>query len=96
MLAGGQGIEAYSFSTPFGHILPAVESASKALRFAQRFLRKLRPDRQLGIRKLPLGSFLASWRTGNRTPISWTKTKRPTVRRSAKMSLDLRSSDGRT
>ena len=40
------------------------------------------------------GNAFSSWRTGNRTPIFWTKTKRPTVRRSAKMSLDLRLSNG--
>ena len=40
------------------------------------------------------GSIFSSWRTGNRTPIFWTKTKRPTVRRSAIFSG--KSANGRT
>ena len=34
------GIEAYSFSTPFGYILPAVESISKAFRFLRNHIYK--------------------------------------------------------
>ena len=73
--AGGQGIFRYWNSRPFGHILPSVESVTKAFRFALRLLRKLADRESAPVLNSDCDFVLSSLRT--RCPVTSVRMRKP-------------------